>query len=171
MSIDQTIRDKFLNLYEQIVSGELDHWKQDHIGRLAQIIVLDNLSRNMFRGTAKAFATDPKAYELAKVITDDLSIFNQYKDLEKFSILLVLMHREDATVIKKCNELMELQIKVSMDAGNDRMADHWTLGLMFGKSHLVPVEKFGRYPTRNEAIGRENTQEETDFLKNAESWG
>ena len=62
----------------------------------------------MFRGTAKAFATDPKAYELAKVITDDLAIFNQYKDLEKFSILLVLMHREDATVIKKCNELMEL---------------------------------------------------------------
>ena len=58
-----------------------------------------------------------------------------------------------------------------MDAGNDRMADHWTLGLKFGKSHLVPVEKFGRYPTRNKAIGRENTEEETNFLKNAESWG
>ena len=70
------------------------------MGRLVQIIVMDNLTRNMFRGEAKAFATDQIAYELAKMITDDLSIFKQYKFHERQFILLVLMHRKDANVIK-----------------------------------------------------------------------
>ena len=51
------------------------------------------------------------------------------------------------------------------------MMDHWKMFAGFGKSHLTPVEKFGRYPTRNEAMGRENTPEEAEFLKNAETWG
>ena len=141
------------------------------MGRLVQIIVMDNLTRNMFRGEAKAFATDQKAYELAKLITDDLSIFKQYKFHERQFILLVLMHREDANVIKQCIELSEQQFEEAKEFGNDKMMDHWNVFAKFGRSHLTPVEKFGRYPTRNEAMGRKNTPEEDAFLKNAETWG
>jgi len=68
---DELIREKFLSLFEKIEKGELEHWRNDHNGRLAYIIIADQFGRNMFRGTGRAFSLDQKAYEVSMSILDD----------------------------------------------------------------------------------------------------
>ena len=81
------------------------------------------------------------------------------------------MHREDAATVKRCAEVGgQLRIK-ALEQGNDAMTSYWKMFVWFANSHLEPIEKFGRYPTRNKAMGRESTPEEVEFLKNANSWG
>ena len=79
---DKVIIEKFQPLYEKAAKGELSHWLDDHYGRLALILLMDNLCRNMFRGQARAFETDGKSYEIANNIVSDPKIFDTYRFYE-----------------------------------------------------------------------------------------
>ena len=102
---DQFIIDKWQSWHERLSRGELDHWKEDHYGRLAYCIMLDNLSRNMFRGTGRAFATDELAYQMAKTVIEDKQMFSRYRFREREFLMIVFMHREEVAVVEKCIEI------------------------------------------------------------------
>jgi uncharacterized protein (DUF924 family) len=147
---DQLIVDRFSVLHEQASRGELFEWRQSPEGRLAEVIVLDQFSRNMFRDTARSFAYDPLALVLsqeaiAQGADDDLST------AQRPFLYMPLMHSESLIVhdvaldlfARKCSE------------GN----------LNFEVRHRDIIERFGRYPHRNEILGRASTAEEIEFLK------
>jgi uncharacterized protein (DUF924 family) len=146
-----TIIARFQELTEQGASGALDHWASDPEGRLALIIVLDQFSRNIHRGTARAFALDGKAQALAaegiKAGMDETLTFAQ-----RHFFYMPLMHAEDSTLqalsVERFTALSELA--------------NYILG--FAKAHRDEFERFGRFPGRNKALGRADTAEEARYL-------
>lgn len=152
-SFDQLLRDKFLELHAQAMAGELADWRESPKGRLAEIIVLDQFSRNMFRDTAESFASDPLALCLSQVaiaVGDDLKL----TELERQFLYMPFMHSESRFIHKQAEQLFK------------QIPDH---GYDFELKHKVIIDRFGRYPHRNEILGRESTQEEIDFLKQPNS--
>lgn len=104
-------------------------------------------------------------------ILDDPEKARAYRHNEMMSILYPLMHREDANAIQMCADIDEKMRKQCAVEGNAFLEDVFAIQKKFAISHKEPVEKFGRYPSRNKAIGRENTPEEEEFLKSASTWG
>jgi len=160
LDVDQLIRTYFGDTHRLAAEGALDHWTDTAEGRLALIIVLDQLSRNLYRGTPDAFAQDQKALPLverALRLKDD-QVFNP---LARSLFYLPLMHHEDLTLLDRCVALYEAA-----------HADAWGIPkivlkveLTSGRRHRDIVRRFGRYPHRNEILGRESTDEEVEFLK------
>lgn len=148
---DQLIRDKFLNIYQQAIACELFQWRQSAEGRLAEIIVLDQFSRNMFRGDKAAFAYDSLAVSLTQAAIDvgaDRALLDQP---DKLSFLYMpLMHSESLVVHKQAEKMFS---KPGLESN-----------LEFEHKHKKIIEQFGRYPHRNEILGRESTAEELQFL-------
>ena len=150
--------------------GDYDAWKEDHQGRLAFILLCDQYSRNVFRGTKEAFAYDHLAIALSRKIYGSDEVYNRYKNYEKMFILMPMMHSEMASDGKVCVKAFQQLADI-----NKEKFPHLTKGFEYNKKyavdHLAVIEKFGRYPTRNKAMGRETTKEESDYLKNADGWG
>ena len=99
------IRDKYQSWLEKSEKGELENWKEDHFGRLALLIINDNLTRNMFRGQARAFAYDHVGYSIAKRIVEDKDVYHSYKYCERHFITLPFMHSENVDDLQKCVDL------------------------------------------------------------------
>lgn len=149
-AFDKEIRDNFLHLYEDAAQGDLDHWQSSAEGTLALVILLDQFSRNMFRGSPRAFATDAKAMQvvrraIARGFDDELS--------DEYCVFLYVpfMHAED---LKTQEEGIEL-FKARNLGENERYAI----------LHRDIIARFGRFPHRNDDLGRESTPEERAFLK------
>jgi uncharacterized protein (DUF924 family) len=146
-AFDAEIRARFLPLYETLRRN--DDWLSDAHDCLARIVALDQFPRNMFRGTARAFATDPLALAAAKH-----AIAHGYdRDLltvEKQFVYLPFEHSEALADQERACELMR-------PLGEDLY--DWAL------RHKRIVERFGRLPHRNAILGRESTPEEVEFLK------
>lgn len=145
--LDARIKDQFEPTYHQIVAGETSDWRTTPQGRLAEIIVLDQFSRNMFRGTAAAFNADPIALILAqeaircgadKVLEEQRRVF----------MYMPFMHSESAVVHEQAMEIFS-------DTPN----------LKYEIKHKAIIDRFGRYPHRNEAVGRTSTTEEIEWMK------
>ena len=150
--VDEEIRDRFTVNYEMARDGLCKNWAVDAEGALALIIVLDQFPRHMHRGTPEAFATDQDALLIAKEAVH--KGFDQVLEPVKRGFLyLPFQHSEVLSDQKKSVELF------------GAMADDNPAGDMYAKRHYVPVEKFGRFPHRNEILGRESTEEEIEFLK------
>lgn len=151
---DDLIRQNFGKLHEQASRSELWGWRKDINGRLAEIIVLDQFSRNLYRGEPKAFAQDAMALSLAQeAISQKL---DQQLDLEQRKFLyLPFMHSESAYV-------HEFALKLFQNLGDDDT-------LEYQKRHQDIIIRFGRYPHRNEILGRISTHEELEFLKQPNS--
>ena len=145
---DDEIRARFLETYEAIVSGETADWRQSAKGRLAEIIVLDQFSRNMFRDDAKAFASDALAVELAK---EALSDWDAFTVQERSFVVMPFMHSESLAV-------HDWAAKWFDEPGLERRKKYELL-------HREIIECFGRYPHRNRVLGRTSTPEEEAFLK------
>lgn len=152
---DEKIHTNFLETWEAASQGELWQWREDPYGRLAEIIVLDQFSRNLWRGSPKSFAQDPMALTLAQ----ELYRLPAYKDVfteqEKVFTVMPFMHSESAKV-------HEWALEIFTEIGNDN-------NLHYEKLHKKIIDRFGRYPHRNEVLGRETTEEETEFLKEENS--
>ncbi len=149
-AVDAQIGERFGDLHSRLASNIPEDWHATPHGSLAAIIVLDQFSRNLFRDDGRAFAHDDVALAFAK------SAIEQGKDAalsdrEKPFLYMPLMHSEELTDVNRCTRLME-----DMDAQDN--AD-------FSRRHAATLEQFGRYPARNNALGRENTTEEAKFLK------
>ncbi|HZL39087.1 MAG TPA: DUF924 family protein [Pseudolabrys sp.] len=145
---DDDIRRRFLTLHEAAAAGKLAGWEVSAEGALALLILLDQFPRNMFRGQARTFATDP----LARAITSR-AILNGYDgafpDLRGF-FYLPFEHSEDLAD----QERGLLLYKTAGDAD----------GLKWAEIHADIIRRFGRFPHRNAVLGRVSTPEELKFL-------
>lgn len=150
--VDEEIRHRFSVNYEMARDGLCKNWAIDAEGALALIIVLDQFPRHMHRGTPEAFATDQDALLIAKEAVH--KGFDQVLEPVKRGFLyLPFQHSEVLSDQKKSVELF------------GAMADDNPAGDMYAKRHFVPIDKFGRFPHRNEILGRESSEEEIEFLK------
>ena len=152
---DQVLTERFADVLMQAAAAEFYTWRSSAQGRLAEIIVLDQFSRNIYRNTPAAFAQDAMALALAQeaVAAGALQEINSI-EVRNF-ILMPYMHSESRLIHQQAEKLFK---QYSSDK---------TYG--FELKHKVIVDRFGRYPHRNEILGRISTDEETEFLKQPDS--
>ncbi len=157
--LDRSLRDQFAGDHARAVAGELDGWLEDPRGRLAYVIVIDQFSRNMFRGEAGMFAHDPLA--LAAALDGiDLGVDRSLRFAERVFLYMPLMHSERRSIQHLSVRLFErLAAEVPEPAQKSARAN-----LDFAVRHFEIVERFGRFPHRNAVLGRTSSQEERDFL-------
>lgn len=151
---DAEIRNLFGAIWSAGCEGLLDGWRRTLRGRLAEIIVLDQFSRNLNRDSGAAFAQDTMALILSQEATMHPEFDTLNTDEKKF-ILMPLMHSESKEIHKRAVPLFEA------------LGDPHTLD--YEIKHKVIIDRFGRYPHRNEVLGRVSTQEELEFLKEPDS--
>ena len=147
---DGLLRDRFLPLLASAAQGELYEWRNEPRGRLAEIIVLDQFSRNIHRNTPAAFAQDPLALVLAQEAVS-AGIQAHLSPKESAFSLMPYMHSES----RKIHVLAEALYRKFAPADN----------LDFELRHKAIIDRFGRYPHRNSILGRVSTAEEIEFLK------
>ncbi len=148
-AFDREIRERFLPLYAQAARGGLSAWRESPLECLALVIVLDQFSRNMFRGTAQAFAADALAREAARRIVSQ-EWDRGMRAPERLFAYLPFEHSEHLADQDLSCELMK-----GFDAEQVRYAER----------HRDIIRRFGRFPHRNAALGRASTAEEVEFLK------
>lgn len=146
---DAKIRARFGALHARAERGELDHWAETALGALALILVLDQFSRNLHRDSARTFASDAKALGLARLAVEK-GFHNGLDERERVFVFVPFEHSEAPR---------DQELSVKYFAGlADKSYLEWA-----GK-HKEIIDRFGRYPHRNAALGRESTPEEIVFL-------
>jgi len=148
-AVDDEIRGKFHDLYIAALAGSLVRWEDDASGALAHVIVLDQFPRNMFRGSAAAFAADPLARAAAGRAIDR-GFDRQAAKVERPFFYLPFMHSEELADLERCCDLC----RAAGDTGT----------LKYAENHGDIIRRFGRFPHRNAALGRVTTPEEQAFL-------
>lgn len=147
---DKLIIARFSEIHAKATCCELFEWRANAKGRLAEIIVLDQFSRNMFRGSPCAFANDP----LALALSQEAISANADKALsptERSFLYMPFMHSESL-------KIHEVAMNLYKEAGIQNNLD-------FEVKHKRIIEMFGRYPHRNSILGRQSTEKEVEFLK------
>lgn len=149
-ALDQRITERFTDVLDSAAQAELYNWRGNPHGRLAEIIVLDQFSRNVYRNTPRAFAQDPLALALAQEAiaagADDALNVD-----EKSFLYMPFMHSES-------RRIHEQAMKLFSCPGLEYNYD-------FELRHKAIIDRFGRYPHRNEILGRLSTDEEMAFLQ------
>ena len=151
---DAAIRDRFMADYEAAEAGWLDPMQRTARGALALVIVLDQLPRNMFRGEARAFATDVQAREVAGAAIA-CGFDKALTPVERRFFYLPFEHGENLADQARCARYMREHLPP------DAERDH---SIEYARRHRVVIERFGRFPHRNAALGRTSTPEEIAFL-------
>ncbi len=147
--LDRLIAERFGNLHGRAARAELFEWRADPAGRLAEVIVLDQFSRNIYRGSPRAFETDVVALALAQAAVAaqaDLALPPE----ERVFLYMPYMHSESPLIHEVGERLF-----------SERTPKH---NHDFERRHKAIIDRFGRYPHRNAALGRESTPEEVAFL-------
>ena len=152
-TFDEEIRRLFLSTYEAAASGQLADWKNDAQSCLALIVVLDQFPRNMFRGSARAFAADALAREATQHARQQ-GFDREMKPVERQFVYLPLEHSESLSDQEHCLKLM-----LELSGFPETRDLH-----IWAEKHLVIIRRFGRFPHRNVALGRQSTAEEIAFL-------
>ncbi len=158
-AFDARIRERFGGALEAAARGELDHWTATPDGWLALLIVLDQFSRNIHRGDARAWAADAKAQAIALAGIergDDLRL----SPLQRLFAYLPLEHAEDRFLQRRSVDQFEQLLAQSPESEQARYQDY----LDYARRHRDVIERFGRFPHRNALLGRNSTPEETDYL-------
>ena len=148
-ALDSQIRERFGSTLHAAVLGELFGWRLTPQGRLAEIVVLDQFSRNIYRDSREAFAQDPQALALAQELVASDQDQNLCAEQRSFAYM-PYMHSESLLVHE---EAVRLFAQPGMEAS-----------LAFEMRHKAIIERFGRYPHRNAALGRTSTAAEQAFL-------
>ena len=147
---DAAVRERFAALYEKAAAGNLDSWRDTPNGCLALVIVLDQFPRNLFRGDKRSFGSDAAARAVLQHALD-----NGFDDglsfREKQFLYMPLQHSEDAA-----DQAQSLALFAAL--GDEDV-------LEFAVAHKHIIDRFGRFPHRNEVLGRDTTPEEAAFLK------
>ncbi|MFH0351622.1 MAG: DUF924 family protein [Chromatiales bacterium] len=157
---DSAIGERFPLLLERATRGELDDWSQWPRSRLALIIVLDQFSRSLFRDTARAFAQDHKALDLALVGIDIGHFTALETPWEKTFFLLPFGHSEELSHLERAVMLAE-QIAENAPPELHKILEH---SASQARGHRDVIARFGRHPHRNAILGRQSTPEELDYL-------
>lgn len=153
-AFDEEIRERFLPLYEEARAGRRAPWKAQAADCLALVIVLDQFPRNMFRGTARAFESDPLALEAARHGVER-GFDRGMLAVERLFLYLPFEHSEAASDQERACELMKPldELQPELDA------------YRYAVLHRDIIARFGRFPHRNALLGRQSTPEELEFLK------
>ncbi|AIB36943.1 MULTISPECIES: DUF924 family protein [Pseudomonas] len=147
-AFDARFRDTFHTTHLQAARRELEHWLDSAQGALALLILLDQYPRNAFRGTAHMFATDPLARLYARRLVD-AGLDQQIDPGLRAFCYLPFEHSENPA---------DQQRSLILNQALDASTYHWA------KEHARIIERFGRFPHRNEVLARETTEEERAFL-------
>ncbi|PTY37682.1 hypothetical protein BGP77_14450 [Saccharospirillum sp. MSK14-1] len=156
--VDQQISERFGELHQRAVDGELDAWLSHPHGRLALILLIDQFSRNLYRGQAEAFAWDHRAQQWTLEALDG----EHYPALAasgRMFCLMPLMHAEDLALHDRLADAIE-QLCTDFPEQQDFLDGLRTSAI----EHRDIIVRFGRYPHRNAAVGRTNTDEEVAYL-------
>ena len=149
--LDALCRERWMDLWEAAERGGLDHWVEGTVGTLAFLILTDQLPRNMFRGTGRAFATDAVAREAArKAVAAGWDMGAPEPERQFF--YLPFEHSEEMADQEAGIALMAERLPASPD------------NLLHARAHAEIIRRFGRFPFRNAALGRVSTAEEEAFL-------
>ena len=147
---DALIRQRFSGVLDDAVNARCEDWLKEARGRLAMIILTDQFSRNMFRGSPLSFAYDALALALAQEAIS-IGADTQLSPIERNFLYMPFMHSESL-------EIHDLAMELFRNNGLEG-------NLEYEIKHREIIEKFGRYPHRNAILGRESTLEEIAFLK------
>ncbi len=160
--VDGMIRRRFGGVLEAAAAGELDHWTATPSGRLALVIVLDQLSRNIHRDTPQAFAQDAKTLPIVQeaLAAGEDQLFNP---LARTLFYLPLMHHENLLLLERCIALYE-DARIEARGLARKVI---SIELASGRRHHQILARFGRYPHRNRILGRDSTPAERRFLNEA----
>ena len=148
--VDREITARFAGLYARLANEVPQKWLSSPLGRLAAIITLDQFPRNMFRDDPQAFATDKLALQVARnaiIAGDDQRLTREQRSF----LYMPFQHSEDSDVQAESVALFKA-------LGDANQID-------FAEKHKVIVDRFGRFPHRNDVLARNSTSEETEFLK------
>ena len=156
-AFDARIREHFLDIYEAALRGETEAWRATPRGRLAEIILVDQFPRNMFRGTSRAFEGDALAQRLAQEAVAARAQ-RGLSSLERQFLYMPYMHSESKELHRKAVRLFA-----------SLLPWRWT-ALFFEFAHKRVIDRFGRYPHRNAILGRESTDAEKAFLEGHKGW-
>lgn len=147
---DRQIEDRFHDVLHRAIRGELSCWRKEEKGRLAEIIVLDQFSRNIYRNTPAAFSQDPMALALAQEAVA-AGLHSALSPVERGFLFLPYMHSESMLVHAEAEALYR----------EYALPDNYEFELR----HKAIIDRFGRYPHRNQVLGRPSTAEEMEFLQ------
>jgi uncharacterized protein (DUF924 family) len=148
-AFDAEIRDRFLPLYEDAAAGRVARWAEKPPSVLALVIVLDQFPRNMFRGAPRAFATDPDARAIARRILER-GWDKGMTQAERLFAYLPFEHSESLE---------------DQDLSCELMKDFDAKQRQYAERHRDIIRRFGRFPHRNDILGRQSTPAEIEFLK------
>jgi uncharacterized protein (DUF924 family) len=158
--VDREIDEKFRALVEAAARGELDSWSATARGRLALVILLDQFTRNIYRGTPQAFATDPKALALS-ASGYDANLFDALDAIDHLFLSLPFSHSENLEHQKRA---VRHGVRYALTA-RPEWKKMMRQGVDFARKHLGVIARFGRFPHRNAVLGRESTPEEKEYLE------
>ena len=148
-AFDAALADAFAETHTAVAQGEAWRWRETPEGRLAEVLVLDQFSRQLFRGSAQAFATDSMALALAQEAVaggHDKALEQQ----RRMFLYMPYMHSESLVIHDEA-------LRLFTDLGNEKT-------LEFEVAHADCLRRFGRYPRRNAALGRQSTAEELEYI-------
>jgi len=157
---DAEVRERFGAAIEAAARGELARWVDEPRSALALVVLLDQFPRNVWRGSARAFAHDHQALETVRraLAADHLA---RLAPIEQAFLILPLQHCEEVDAQRESVGLSE-QIARSAPGAWRPLLDYYT---DFARQHLALIERFGRFPHRNQALGRATTAEERAYLE------
>lgn len=150
---DIAVRSRFEATHMFAAARGLDDWMQTPTGALALLLLLDQFPRNMYRGSAHAFATDPLARRFARQSIDDGFDRQAAGDMRAF-FYLPFEHAENLADQEACLQLMRVWVSEGVDPNE----------LAWAEKHAAIIRRFGRFPHRNAALGRDTTPAEQAFL-------
>lgn len=161
-TFDEEIRQKFLKDYLKARAGEFKDWERSAQGRLALVIIFDQFSRNIFRGTPQAFETDTQALELTQRTISE-SKDKELMCVERVFLYMPFMHAEDLKVQDEGIRIFESLVEDSKTKSPIN-TPYFEYNLKFMRQHRDIIALFSRFPHRNTVLSRPSTAEETAFL-------
>jgi uncharacterized protein (DUF924 family) len=154
---DATIRDRFGGQVDLALAGDLARWAGRDDGLIALILLLDQFTRNIYRGTPRAFAGDELALELARQAVNS-GRYQRLPAIHQVFLYMPLEHSEDLDTQEECVALFAVLAEVTGDPGIREFS-------RYAVAHREVIARFGRFPHRNAILGRPSTPEERDYLK------
>lgn len=153
-AFDAALNVRFGEAHSAAMAGDLDSWRETAEGALAFVILLDQLSRNIFRETPAAFASDALSLQVT-LEAIERGFDTELEPVQRGFLYMPFMHSEDL-------KIQERSVAAFASLGNANQLD-------YAKRHKVIIDRFGRYPHRNAILGRQSTPEEVEFLSGPNS--